>query len=140
MLYHALDPLPLCECAPTVLSWAYCLVVQSQANFVIPVVSFTQFNAKAPTLTNMVIISNPKDSSRIARMHVTKMPDQSVFLGNGVLSTTDNDHWQEQREHFIEAFLPYSKPQIITPPFWWLPTNLDLRCVFHPAPLKVGAG
>ena len=34
------------------------------------------------------------------------MPDQALFLGDGVLSTTDNASWREQRAHFIEAFLP----------------------------------
>jgi cytochrome P450 len=37
---------------------------------------------------------------------VMKMPDQSLFLGDGVLSTTDNAMWREQRMHFTEAFLP----------------------------------
>ena len=29
-----------------------------------------------------------------------------LFLGNGVLSTTDNPLWRAQRQHLVEAFLP----------------------------------
>jgi cytochrome P450 len=36
------------------------------------------------------------------------MPDQMVFLGPGILSTTDNESWKNQRDHFAPPFLPLS--------------------------------
>ena len=76
------------------------------ANFVQPVISFTRNNTRKPILTNHVILSDPEDCERIARMHVQKMPDQSLFLHTGVLTQLDNDRWKAQRSHLIEAFLP----------------------------------
>ena len=48
------------------------------ANFVLPVISFVRNNKRPPVLTNHVILSNPKDCERIARVHVKKMPDQGT--------------------------------------------------------------
>lgn len=81
----------------------------------IPYISFTRFNANPPKLTNLVILSHPEDCARIARDHVKKMPDQGLFLGDGVLSTTDNDSWREQRSHFTEAFLPQASLATLIP-------------------------
>lgn len=85
------------------------------ANVVVPYISFTRFNANPPKLTNMVILSDPVDCERIAKNHVQKMPDQALFLGGGVLSTTDNAAWREQRSHFTEAFLPQASLSKILP-------------------------
>lgn len=63
------------------------------ANFVLPVISFQRNNARAPILTNHVILSDPDDCARIAKDHVKKMPDQGLFLHNGVLSQIDNDRY-----------------------------------------------
>jgi len=76
------------------------------ANVVVPYISFTRFNRSPPKLTNLVLLSDPADCARIARDHVKKMPDQALFLGGGVLSTTDTASWRAQRSHFAEAFLP----------------------------------
>ena len=76
------------------------------ANFVLPVISFVRNNTRAPVLTNHVILSNPKDCERIARVHVQKMPDQGLFLHTGVLTQLDNKRWKDQRAHLVEAFLP----------------------------------
>ena len=74
-------------------------------NFVVPFV-FSPRRAK-PYLDWMVILCNPKDSARIARTHVQKSDAYGfLFLGNGVLSTTDNPLWRAQRQHLVEAFLP----------------------------------
>lgn len=85
------------------------------ANVVIPVVSFSRANNPPPKLTNMILLSHPDDCSRIARAHVKKMPDQALFLGDGVLSTTDNTSWRDQRAHFIEAFLPNASLSSVYP-------------------------
>ena len=76
------------------------------ANFVIPVISFTRLNDRPPILAHKIILSHPEDSRRIARSHVQKMPDQSIFLGTGVLTQLDNERWRRQRAHLNEVFLP----------------------------------
>ena len=76
------------------------------ANIVIPVISFVRGNVRPPILTNKIILSHPDDCRRIARAHVQKMPDQTLFLHSGVLSQIDNERWMRQRGHLNEAFLP----------------------------------
>ena len=76
------------------------------ANFVLPVISFTRNNVRPPILTSHVILADPVDCASIARRHVKKMPDQEIFLANGVLSNTNLDQWKEQRAHLNEVFLP----------------------------------
>jgi cytochrome P450 len=85
------------------------------ANFVQPVVSFTRNNMRPPIIANQVVISHPADAMRIARAHVQKMPDQALFLRNGVLSQVDNQRWKEQRSHLTTAFLPYKSLQYVLP-------------------------
>ena len=77
------------------------------SNIVMPVVSFTRNNVRPPIIAEQVIISHPEDAMRIARLHVQKMPDQSLFLSTGVLTQLDNNRWREQRGHLNESFLPY---------------------------------
>lgn len=74
------------------------------ANFVLPVISFSR--TEPPILANKIVLSHPDDCSRIARTHVQKMPDQTIFLHTGVLSQIDNERWRRQRGHLNEAFLP----------------------------------
>lgn len=76
------------------------------ANFVLPVISFTRNNVRPPILTSHVILADPDDCANIARRHVKKMPDQEIFLANGVLSNTDLERWKSQRAHLNEVFLP----------------------------------
>ena len=71
------------------------------ANFVIPFISFTRNNESPPLLTSLVILAHPDDCERIGRSHILKMPDQALFLGPGVLSTTDNSSWRAQ--HFADG-------------------------------------
>jgi cytochrome P450 len=85
------------------------------ANIVMPVVSFTRNNVRAPIIAEQIIISHPKDAMRIARTHIQKMPDQSLFLSTGVLTQLDNDRWKEQRAHLTEAFMPYQSLQHVLP-------------------------
>eukprot|EP00656_Telonema_subtile_P000403 TRINITY_DN10186_c0_g1_i2.p1 TRINITY_DN10186_c0_g1~~TRINITY_DN10186_c0_g1_i2.p1 ORF type:complete len:383 (+),score=89.35 TRINITY_DN10186_c0_g1_i2:150-1298(+) len=61
-----------------------------------------------------VIIGDPDDAERISRIHVRKEPNFGMFM-DSVISTTDNEHWQEQRQHLIEAFLPVSSLAEILP-------------------------
>jgi cytochrome P450 len=88
---------------------------QRTANIVQPVVSFARNNTRPPIIANQVVVSHPADAMRIARSHVQKMPDQTLFLNNGVLSQLDNQRWREQRGHLSEAFLPLSSLQHVLP-------------------------
>lgn len=49
-------------------------------------------------------------------------------LMDSIISTTDNDHWRQQRQHLIEAFMPLSPG----PEFpWWLGcifSHLEFAC------------
>mmetsp|Transcript_3323 Transcript_3323/g.8034 ORF Transcript_3323/g.8034 Transcript_3323/m.8034 type:complete len:545 (+) Transcript_3323:2-1636(+) len=85
------------------------------ANFVIPVVSFSFMNVRPPKITSLVVLADPHDCVRIARSHVKKMPDQANLLGFGVLSTTNNEDWQAQRQHLNEAFLPRQSLHAVCP-------------------------
>ena len=42
-------------------------------------------------------------------------PEGVAFLGDGVLSTRDNESWKEQRRHLSEAFMPKSSLAHIFP-------------------------
>lgn len=54
-------------------------------------------------------LGNPNDVAKIIRAHVKKSEIYGVaFLGDGVLSTRDNELWMSQRKHLQEAFLPGS--------------------------------
>lgn len=62
-----------------------------------------------------VIIADPADAERIARMHVRKDGNFEVVLFDGVISTTDNDSWRQQRAGLAEVFLPVSSLAQIMP-------------------------
>jgi len=62
-----------------------------------------------------VIVANPSDAERIARTHVRKENNFEGILFSSIISTTDNDHWLNQRRHLAEAFLPISSLGAILP-------------------------
>ena len=53
-----------------------------------------------------VIISNPEDCARIARVHVKKQPNFTPTTYDSIISTVNNAHWKTQREDLNPAFLP----------------------------------
>ena len=55
------------------------------------------------------------ETPRGRRLILTQIRGGLSFLGEGILSTTDNESWKEQRAHLIEAFLPMSSLQHICP-------------------------
>lgn len=61
-----------------------------------------------------VIVADPEDAERVARIHVRKEPNFGVLM-ESIISTTDNEHWREQRQHLVEAFLPLSSLAEILP-------------------------
>ena len=54
----------------------------------------------------VVILSHPEDCYDIAKRHVKKQPNFTPLLMDSIISTTDNDNWRKQRDHFTQAFLP----------------------------------
>jgi len=62
-----------------------------------------------------VILADPADAQRLSRRHVRKEPNFLPVLQDGVISTTDNEHWRQQREHLVEAFLPISSLAQVLP-------------------------
>jgi hypothetical protein len=66
-------------------------------------------------LTEKVMLSDPDDCIRIARAHTQKQPNFQLFMGDSVISATDNKVWLPQRKHMVEAFLPTSSLAKIFP-------------------------
>eukprot|EP00427_Karlodinium_veneficum_P007752 CAMPEP_0169088034 /NCGR_PEP_ID=MMETSP1015-20121227/14542_1 /TAXON_ID=342587 /ORGANISM="Karlodinium micrum, Strain CCMP2283" /LENGTH=566 /DNA_ID=CAMNT_0009148289 /DNA_START=114 /DNA_END=1815 /DNA_ORIENTATION=- len=62
-----------------------------------------------------VIISNPSDAERLSRTHIRKEENFQGILFDSVISTSDNEHWINQRRHLAEAFLPLSSLAEILP-------------------------
>lgn len=66
-------------------------------------------------LCEKVLLSDPDDCVRIARAHTQKEPNFQLFMGDSVISATDNTVWQAQRNHMTEAFMPMSSMAKIFP-------------------------
>lgn len=62
-----------------------------------------------------VILGNAPDAERISRTHVRKEGNFEATLLDGIIATTDNDHWRAQRRHLSEVFLPLSSLAEIMP-------------------------
>jgi cytochrome P450 len=77
------------------------------SNIVVPTI-MTSLKDDLPEFTNIVLLSDPGDCSRIAKTHVKKAPNFTPILADSVISTTDNDLWKRQREYLTGAFMPTS--------------------------------
>jgi hypothetical protein len=62
-----------------------------------------------------VIISNPEDAERIARIHVRKEPNFTPIMYGSIISTIDNEKWKMQRSGLAHAFLPKASLSHIFP-------------------------
>lgn len=91
------------------------------ANIVVPHVKFGRDGPNdsgrrsIPEVTQEVIVANPHDARRIARMHVKKNPLFTPMFYNSIISTTDQEEWRVQREHLVGCFLPKGSLQEIFP-------------------------
>ena len=86
----------------------------SAVNLVIPMIVFT----KQPHLADVVVVGNPNDAARVARVHVMKSSlygEGAMFLGEGVLSTRNVESWREQRAELSEGLLPLSSLANVLP-------------------------
>eukprot|EP00930_Biecheleria_cincta_P070629 TRINITY_DN58262_c0_g1_i1.p1 TRINITY_DN58262_c0_g1~~TRINITY_DN58262_c0_g1_i1.p1 ORF type:complete len:659 (+),score=101.89 TRINITY_DN58262_c0_g1_i1:168-1979(+) len=66
-------------------------------------------------LVGRVIVADAADAARLSRVHVRKEGNFEPVLLDGVISTTDNEHWRTQRRHLSEAFMPLSSLAEIMP-------------------------
>ena len=88
------------------------------SNIILPTIidkPVTKFNSGSDMLIpeqgesyigQIVLLSNPEDCIDIAKRHVKKQPNFTPLLMDSIISTTNNDNWREQRDHFTQAFLP----------------------------------
>ena len=84
-----------------------------RSNIVVPHLARDRF--KGAWITEKVMLSDPDDCIRIARTHTQKEPNFQMFMGDSVISATDNAPWKEQRNHMTQAFLPMSSLAHIFP-------------------------
>ena len=73
-------------------------------NILLPLLN--DWNGKV-TIDNIVIISHPLDSQRIAKKHIKKAPIFKSVVNDSVISTTDNQDWKNQRYELNNYFLPH---------------------------------
>eukprot|EP00756_Hemistasia_phaeocysticola_P008845 Hpha_TRINITY_DN14744_c0_g1::TRINITY_DN14744_c0_g1_i1::g.103168::m.103168/K07440/CYP46A1; cholesterol 24-hydroxylase len=84
------------------------------SNFVLPIFGF--IGGRPPIITQTIILAHHGDCERIARSHVKKQPNfESGLLGTGIIATTDNDHWKQQRDSLVSAFHPIASLAQIYP-------------------------
>eukprot|EP00930_Biecheleria_cincta_P059218 TRINITY_DN44978_c0_g1_i1.p1 TRINITY_DN44978_c0_g1~~TRINITY_DN44978_c0_g1_i1.p1 ORF type:complete len:617 (-),score=92.27 TRINITY_DN44978_c0_g1_i1:36-1886(-) len=91
-----------------------CVFVHSDVSKVVPGSPDNTWSGDMLRVGCRVIIAHPDDAERIARIHIRKEPNFGGFM-DSIISTTDNEHWREQRKHFSEAFLPLSSLAQILP-------------------------
>lgn len=65
------------------------------------------------TVKDCVIISNHLDCEFIAKNNLKKMSNYNNILMDGVLSTTDLNHWKKQRNILNAAFFPTNIKKVI---------------------------
>ena len=84
------------------------------SNIVIPFLNIHEFQSnKYPKIKDLVIINDPDDAERISSQNVRKMPNFKPLLHDSIISTTDNDHWKNQRKELTSAFDPFSSLSVI---------------------------
>lgn len=77
-------------------------------NMVVPYLDISQL-----VLTDLVVLSHPDDCERVAKRHTTKMPNFKPLLYDSIISTTEDEHWRNQRLHFVQAFSPIELGAVI---------------------------
>lgn len=65
-------------------------------------------------IKDCVIISNHLDCEFLAKNNLKKMPHYNKILLDGVLSTTDLNHWKKQRNILNTAFFPSNIKKILS--------------------------
>lgn len=75
------------------------------SNIQIPIVEMEE-ETNTPVLRDIFIISHPDDCEKIAKQNIKKLPNFKPIVADSIISTTDNDHWRDQRNRLGDAFLP----------------------------------
>lgn len=70
------------------------------SNIIIPIIDYSL----KKKIIDLTIINNPNDVERITENHLKKMPNLKPYVFDSIISTTDNDHWKNQRMEFQKAF------------------------------------
>ena len=70
-------------------------------NIIVPYLDINNF-----VLTDLILLSNKDDCERIAKKHIKKMPNFKPLLYDSIISTTDINHWKNQRLDLVQAFSP----------------------------------
>lgn len=55
-------------------------------------------------IRDLIVINNPDDAERITFNHVKKTPYLKNVVYDSIISTTDTNHWKEQRQSYKDAF------------------------------------
>ena len=61
------------------------------------------YNNKESCGSNYIIISS-KDCENIAKRHIQKQPKFYTTFMDSIISSTNNDHWRKQRDHYTHVF------------------------------------
>eukprot|EP00440_Ansanella_granifera_P046977 gb/GFBE01050872.1/.p1 GENE.gb/GFBE01050872.1/~~gb/GFBE01050872.1/.p1 ORF type:complete len:612 (+),score=114.26 gb/GFBE01050872.1/:1-1836(+) len=86
------------------------------SNIAVPLMSNSGSGSQTlKQLCTRVIVADPEDAERLARIHVRKDGIFEAALMNSIISTTDNEDWRQQRHQLAEAFLPLSSMAKILP-------------------------
>lgn len=64
---------------------------------------------------NLIIINHPEDAERLTQKHIKKMGNLKPFVLDSIISTTDVDHWKQQRQDFQSAFSVTQKIEKVIP-------------------------
>ena len=78
-------------------------------NIVVPYLDITN-----SILTDLIILSHPEDCEKIANKHIKKMPNFELLLHDSLISTTNVQHWKQQRMEFVEAFSPMELNSVLS--------------------------
>ena len=66
-----------------------------------------------PYKTWIVVVQDHDDCARLARTHTRKSRlYDGTFLRDSVLGTRDDESWTKQRNHLVEAFLPFASIRV----------------------------
>ena len=62
------------------------------------------FDEKSSLIRNLIVINHPDDAERLLEKHTKKTPYLKKQVFDSIISTTNVEHWREQRKHYQPAF------------------------------------
>ena len=65
--------------------------------------------------SDIIIVNNPEDAERLANDHIKKISNLRPYVFDSIISTTDVNHWKEQRRDYQSAFSVPNKLEKIMP-------------------------